>query len=241
MFFNLLLLLFCFVSHCGTTTTHVTGEKGENVILPCDFEAREISDIVLSRLLKDILVCENEECESENGRAFKEGSCDVIIKDLIFSDAGKYFLRLYYKNDQRELEQQIRKYHLHIHDGISVKKGEELKMDVLLINADKVQHQSRRSTGWKEVWSRRDGVRSDRLTVSDETLTVYAFTVTDTGTYRVLDYEGEILITVTASTHPDREPLSWTEKLNEYFVVSMVIVYLVIMAIQIVMRIAGYW
>ncbi|XP_048056948.1 uncharacterized protein LOC125274622 [Megalobrama amblycephala] len=243
MFLNLLLLLFCFVSHCGTTTTHVTGEKGENVTLPCDFEAREISDIVLSSLSNDILVCENEECESENDRVFKEGSCDVIMKDLRLSDAGKYILRVYYYNVQRELERQIRTYHLHIHDEISVKKGKQLKMDVLLVNADKVKHQSRRSKGWKEVWSRRDGVKSDRLTDRDGNLIISNFTVSDTGTYRVLDSEGEIWITVTvtASTHPVRELLSWTEKLNGYFVMSLVFVYLVIMAVQIVMMIAGHW
>ncbi|CAM4640647.1 unnamed protein product [Leuciscus chuanchicus] len=82
-------------------------------------------------------------------------------------------------------------------DEISVKKGEDLKLDVLLINADKVERNS--SEGWTEVWTRGHGVNSDRLTVSDETLIINEFTDTDTGTYRVLDYEGETLITVSVT------------------------------------------
>ncbi|XDV33528.1 hypothetical protein PO909_003914 [Leuciscus waleckii] len=82
-------------------------------------------------------------------------------------------------------------------DEISVKKGEKVKLDVLLINADKVERNS--SEGWTEVWTRGHGVNSDRLTVSDETLIINEFTVTDTGTYRVLDYEGETLITVSVT------------------------------------------
>ncbi|XP_067217457.1 uncharacterized protein [Chanodichthys erythropterus] len=127
-----------------------------------------------------------------SGRVFKEGSCDIIIKDLIFSDAGRYILRVYYTNDQREL-----KYHLHIHDEISVETGEQLKMDVLLINADKVERNS--SGEWTEVWTRGHGVSSDRLTDRDGNLTISNFTVSDTGTYRVLDSEGEIWITVTVT------------------------------------------
>ncbi len=33
----------------------MTGEKGGNVTLPCEFEARQISDLVLSRLSKRYL------------------------------------------------------------------------------------------------------------------------------------------------------------------------------------------
>ncbi|XDV33493.1 hypothetical protein PO909_003890, partial [Leuciscus waleckii] len=139
-------------------------------------------------------VCEKRNCR---GRVFKEGSCDVVIKDLIYSDAGKYFTHVYYTNNQTEVKRLILEYHLHIHDEISVKKGEDLKLDVVLINADKVERNS--SEGWTEVWTRGHGVNSDRLTVSDETLIINEFTVTDTGTYRVLDYEGEILITVSVT------------------------------------------
>ncbi|XDV33546.1 hypothetical protein PO909_003926 [Leuciscus waleckii] len=222
MFLNLLLLLFCFISHCGTTPVSVMGKKGSSVTLTCESEAREITRIVLSKLSKNILVCENEKCRSENSRVFKKGSCDIIIKDLRFSDAGKYILRVYYNNPQAEEKRQTLEYHLHIHDAISVQKGEDLKLDVLLINADKVERNS--SEGWTEVWTRGHGVNSDRLTVSDETLIINEFTVTDTGTYRVLDYEGETLITVSVtesvstgehkgSPHPDRESWSWSENL----------------------------
>ncbi|CAM4640661.1 unnamed protein product [Leuciscus chuanchicus] len=191
---NLLLLLLCFISYSGSSTKAVSGIKGGNFTLSCGSEDREIVEIRLYSRSKIIRVCEKKNC---SGRVFKEGSCDVFIKDLIYSDAGKYFLHVYYTNDQTEVKRQIREYHLHIHDEISVKKGEDLKLDVLLINADKVERNS--SEGWTEVWTRGHGVNSDRLTVSDETLIINEFTDTDTGTYRVLDYEGETLITVSVT------------------------------------------
>ncbi|XP_067217455.1 uncharacterized protein [Chanodichthys erythropterus] len=184
-----LLLLLCLVYHSGTGTKSVSGINGGNVTLSCDFDDREISDFSLISRSKIIPVCQEKNC---SGRVFKEGSCDIIIKDLIFSDAGRYILRVYYTNDQREL-----KYHLHIHDEISVETGEQLKMDVLLINADKVERNS--SGEWTEVWTRGHGVSSDRLTDRDGNLTISNFTVSDTGTYRVLDSEGEIWITVTVT------------------------------------------
>ncbi|XP_039521872.1 uncharacterized protein LOC120475260 [Pimephales promelas] len=246
-----LLLLFCFISHCGTTPVPVTGGKGGDVTLTCESEARDISALVLSRLSKNILVCDSEECKSENSRFCKEGSCDVIIKDLIYSDAGKYLLRVYYSNDQREILQ----YKLHIHDEISVKKAEDLKLDVLLTNADKVERNS--GSGWTELWRRGHGVSSDGLSVSEQTLIIHEFTDTDTGSYRVLDSNNEALITVTvtvvstgsgstgehtASPHRDREPLSWPEKVNGIFVITIFIAYIVIMVIQIVLRFAGrFW
>ncbi|XDV33518.1 hypothetical protein PO909_003907 [Leuciscus waleckii] len=175
----------------GTSTKPVSGTKGGNVTLTCESEDREITHISLFHQSKNIPVCENEECES--GRAFKKGSCDIIIKDLIFSDAGKYILRVHYTNTP---EPQM-EYHLQIHDDISVKKGEPLKLDVLLSNADKVERNS--SEGWTEVWTRGHGVNSDRLTDHDGNLIINEFTANDTGTYRVLDSEGETLITVSVT------------------------------------------
>ncbi|KAL1254907.1 hypothetical protein QQF64_012968 [Cirrhinus molitorella] len=146
-----------------------------------------------------IYVCQNEECESENSRVFKQGNCNVVIKNLIFSDAGKYVLRLYYNNAQSVLERLTLEYYLHIQDEISVKIGEELKLDVLLTNAKKVVHQNKNSTEWMVIWKRRGGAKSDGLTVSDGNLTINALTVNDAGTYRVLDFDNEILITVTVT------------------------------------------
>ncbi len=77
-----------------------------------------------------------------------------------------------------------------------MKISEELKLDVLLSDADKVQHQSRRSTEWKEVWKRGHGVQNDQLNDRDGNMIINNFTANDAGTYRVLDPEGEILITV---------------------------------------------
>lgn len=77
-----------------------------------------------------------------------------------------------------------------------MKIGEELKLDVLLPNADEVQHQSRRSTGWKEIWRRTDGVQRERITIRDRNLIITEFTLTDAGSYIVLDPDEEILITV---------------------------------------------
>lgn len=92
------------------------GKKGGNVTLSCEFKDKDIYFIDLSRL-KSILSCQNEECESEsesqNGRVFKKASCDVIIKDLRLSDAGKYILRVHYTNTQAEVKRQIRTYRLH--------------------------------------------------------------------------------------------------------------------------------
>ncbi|XP_026103852.1 uncharacterized protein LOC113075365 [Carassius auratus] len=202
--FSNLLLLFCLICHSGTPRAgtkllHVTGKRGDSVILPCEFEARQISHYSLSSWSKTIYGCENEECESENGRVFKQGNCDVVIKDLSFSDAGKYVLRIYYNNAQSMLERLTLEYYLHIQDEISVKMGEELKLDVLLNNTEKVVHQNKMSSEWTVVWKREAGVRSDRLTVRDGNLTINALTVTDAGTYRVLDFDDEILITVTVT------------------------------------------
>ncbi len=75
-----------------------------------------------------------------------------------------------------------------------MKTGQPLKLHVLMSNADKVEKNS--SEGWKEVWKRGPGVSSDRMNVSDGNLIIKAFTDNDVGSYRVLDSDGEILITV---------------------------------------------
>uniref|UniRef100_A0A672JS50 Immunoglobulin subtype domain-containing protein n=1 Tax=Sinocyclocheilus grahami TaxID=75366 RepID=A0A672JS50_SINGR len=88
-------------------------------------------------------------------------------------------------------------------DDIFVKIGERLKLDVLLPDAHQVTHQNKSSTEWKKVWTRdskkRVNVTHDRLNDTDGTLSIEEFTADDAGTYRVLDSEGEILITVTVT------------------------------------------
>ncbi|XP_016300203.1 uncharacterized protein LOC107656775, partial [Sinocyclocheilus anshuiensis] len=206
----ILLLLLCFVSYSSqfeTSTISVSGEKRGNITLACQYEANKISVISLNSRSENIDVCQDEECSV---RVFKEGNCDVVIKNLSFSDAGKYYLHVYYNNDQTELERQIRTYQLHIHDEISVSIGEQLELDVLLSEADKVQHQSRRSTEWMKVWSRSDGVQSERITIRDRNLIISNFTARDTGSYRVLEPSGEPLITVTV--RESKEKLHDTDK-----------------------------
>ncbi|RXN38543.1 hypothetical protein ROHU_001014 [Labeo rohita] len=201
------------IHYCVTSTKLVIEQRGGYVILPCDFEDREIAEIEFSRS-ENSTVCWNKECERD--RIFKKENCDIVIKNLSFSDAGKYILRFSYVNNQSELEQQNRTYQLHIHDEVSVKIGEELKLDVLLPNADKVEHQGRRSTGWKEDWSRTDGVQSERLTIRDGNLIISHFTARDAGTYIVLDSEGNIMIMVTVrvSSTVSRTELELKGKLN---------------------------
>ncbi|XP_043088854.1 uncharacterized protein LOC122335153 [Puntigrus tetrazona] len=198
IYLNLLLLLFTFIYQSGTppvgtSTVPVSGKHGDNVTLPCQLEATKISDISLNNVSENIPVCQTEEC---SGRVLKRGNCDIVFKDLCFSDAGTYFLHVFYKNDQKKLKRRLWAYQLHIHDEISVKTGEERKLDVLS-NANQVVHLTRNRRSWREVWSRVGGAQSDQMTDADGTLTIKEFTANDAGTYRVLDSEGEILITLT--------------------------------------------
>ncbi|KAF4100967.1 hypothetical protein G5714_019163 [Onychostoma macrolepis] len=185
---KLLLLLWVF-NYSETISIHVMGKKGGSVILPCEFKAIQIFHIRLKRQSKHILFYENKYCSKG---ICKKGACDVIIKDLRLRDAGKYILQIYYINAKSVLEPQIRTYQLHIYDDISVKLGERLKLDVLLPDAHRVMHQNKSSTEWKKVW-KRDSKKRDGI------LSIKEFTNDDAGTYRVLDYDGEILITVTVT------------------------------------------
>ncbi|XP_059364933.1 uncharacterized protein LOC132103882 isoform X2 [Carassius carassius] len=214
---------------CKTPAEHLqwnpvrseSGKKRGNIRLRCEHEDNNIVQIDLITRSEIIEVCETEECR---GRVFKEGNCDVVIKNLIFSDAGKYTLRIHYNNDQTELkpnnDQIVPKepkqwtYHLHIHDEISVKTGEELKMSVLVSDADKVKTNS--SGEWKEVWTRDHGVQSDRMSNdTDINLIIKSFLDSDAGTYRVLDTEGEILITVTITASGTESPEKHRYRPNE--------------------------
>ncbi|XP_057205908.1 uncharacterized protein LOC130564046 [Triplophysa rosa] len=222
---NLQLLLLWFVNYSGATDEPVSGILRGNATLLCESDATDIFSIDLSRL-KSILSWQNEtsdaESESQNGRVFKEGACGVFIKGLRLSDAGKYILRVYYHDDK-----------------ISVKKGEPLKLDVLLPNADKVEHRGKRTTGGKVVWSRSHGVRSDRMIIRDRNLTINNFTATDAGTYEVLDSEGQILIMVTVDIQKyfDTESeMSSTQQhtspLLGMFLVGLVLLLVVLVAVR---------
>lgn len=106
-----------------SSPTLKVGIKGGDVTLPCHYDGSEIPDIRLISRSENIPVCQTEECSC---RVCKKGACDVVIKDLSFSDAGKYILRVYHHNDQTELEPHIRTYQLCV-DG-KVKTGQIISM-----------------------------------------------------------------------------------------------------------------
>ncbi|XP_043088947.1 uncharacterized protein LOC122335205 isoform X3 [Puntigrus tetrazona] len=193
MFFSLLLLFGLFYhSHSGNLNLPVTGKREGNLTLLCEFEAKKILQVDLFIESGTINICQTEGCSE---RVSKTAACDVIIKNLSFSDAGKHTLRVYYSNDQTNLAQIKDKiYQIHIHDEITVKTGKPIKLHVLMSNAHKVEKNS--SEGWKKVWEKGHGLWSDRMNVSEEDLIIKAFTDNDAGTYRVLDAEDETLITV---------------------------------------------
>ncbi|XP_052388693.1 uncharacterized protein LOC127935122 [Carassius gibelio] len=205
---KLLLLLWVF-NYSETIPIHAAGKKGGSVILPCEFKAREIFHIRLNRqptsFEGEIFVYDKKYCSK---RVCKKGACDVVIKDLRLSDAGKYILNVYYNNAESLLEPQVRTYQLHIYDDISVKIGEVLKLDVLLPDALQVMHQNTSSAEWKMVWKRgsksRVNIKQDRLKDSNGSLSIKRFMAEDAGTYRVLGYEGEILITVTVTVTEEK-------------------------------------
>ena len=125
----------------GSSDKAVSGIKGGNVSLSCGSEDREIVEIRLYSVLKNIPVCEKKNC---SGRVFKEGSCDVVIKDLIYRDAGKHFIYVYYNNDQTEVKRLILEYHLHIHG--KVKTDQTINMcflDVLIMIAMQTSEDSK--------------------------------------------------------------------------------------------------
>ncbi|XP_052460451.1 uncharacterized protein LOC128018752 [Carassius gibelio] len=220
----LLLVLITYSAQFKTFSIYVSGKERGNVTLTCQLETNKISDIILNTLSEIIAVCETEECR---GRVFKEGNCDVVIKNLSFSDAGKYFLRIYYNNDRTDLE-----YQLHIHDEISVKTGEELKMSVLVSDAAKVKTNS--SGEWKEVWTRGHGVQSDRMNDTDDgNLIIKSFLDRDAGSYRVLDTEGEILITVTV--RESKEKLELTDDIKYDSVVSWIALTVVVLLLALIL------
>ncbi|XP_043088953.1 uncharacterized protein LOC122335207 isoform X2 [Puntigrus tetrazona] len=193
MFFSLLLLFgLIYHSHSGNKNLPVTGKRDGNLTLLCEIEDKQILHVELFSESGTIDVCQTEGCSE---RVSKTAACDVLIKNLSFSDAGKHTLRVYYSNNQTSVAQnKERIYQIHIYDEITVKTGKPIKLHVLMSNAHKVEKNS--SEGWKKVWERGHGLWSDRMNVSDGDLIIKAFTDNDAGTYRVLDAEDETLITV---------------------------------------------
>lgn len=87
-------------------------KKGGNVVLSCDIEDKEISDIRLSKQSKTIPV-DQKNCSH---RICKKGKCDVVIKDLGLNDTGTYIFRVYSSGAQSVDELQKEKtYRLHVY------------------------------------------------------------------------------------------------------------------------------
>ncbi len=83
-----------------------TEKKGGNFTLKCEQENNTIINLI--RRSKSILDCQNGKCENktENVQGIcKDGVCDIIIKNLSFSDAGIYILRFSHTNDQTEMQE----------------------------------------------------------------------------------------------------------------------------------------
>lgn len=68
-------------------------------------------------------------------------------------------------------------------EGISVKTGEQLKLDVLFPNVNEVKLQTESSSEDKEIWKRGHDVHNDRVTVRGSNLNINDFTASDAGTY----------------------------------------------------------
>ncbi len=119
-------MLFCCClfagTHVGMHSNSVTGKKGGNITLQCELENNTI--IILIRRSKSVLRCQTGQCnkKTENVQGIcKEGVCDIIIKNLSFSDAGKYILRFSHANDQTEM-QENKKYQLQIQGRVKTEQ-----------------------------------------------------------------------------------------------------------------------
>ncbi|TRY97374.1 hypothetical protein DNTS_032896 [Danionella cerebrum] len=172
----------------------VCGRRGGNVTLPCQSELREITALSFERTSGNIPLCETE--EGCSGRARKRGTCDVLITDLIFSDAGRYSALIYHRDDESELQRVMRTYHLQVHEERLAEAGRPLELEVLLAGADQVQHQDESGSERKQIWRRNTRIQKDGVEIRDERLIISSFTAADAGEYTVLEDDGEMLISV---------------------------------------------
>ncbi len=111
--------LFAGIPPVGTHSNSVTGKKGGNITLQ-----ENNKNMNLIRRSKSILDCQNGKCEKKTANVqgiCKEGVCDIVIKNLSFSDAGKYILRYSHTNDPTEKVQQ-NKYQLHIQGKVKTEQ-----------------------------------------------------------------------------------------------------------------------
>ncbi|XP_051949453.1 uncharacterized protein LOC127620303 [Xyrauchen texanus] len=188
------LSMFSFVAFDESTREIlVIGKKDHNVTLPCNATSNQSFDIHFYNRTKKMNVCQSEEC---NGPVFKSGNCDIVLKNVTFTDAGKYSLKIYLTDSDTVSKVLFDgTYQLQIDDETSVKKGDDLILDVVLSNADIVEHQLNTSSEWISVWKRGEDP-TGRVTDINGVLNITGFTDSDAGIYRVLNSNEQILIKI---------------------------------------------
>ncbi|XP_026088201.1 uncharacterized protein LOC113062511 [Carassius auratus] len=171
----------------GADSLPVVGEIGGSITLKCNYTNTQ--DPILTFGTKTAYGgLQNEHFRD---RVHKTDTCDLILKDLKTTDAGKYLLTLYVEGEPLCSYS----YELRVDVPLTALIGEEVMFDDLPGDAESVEHLS--NTSSTEVWRRGMGVLTDRLMDKDGHLIIRSYTLRDAGTYRVLNSTGGVLVTVT--------------------------------------------
>ncbi|XP_067267535.1 uncharacterized protein [Chanodichthys erythropterus] len=179
------LLTFLLLCLPGAAALNLQGQKDGSVTFPCPSTRANVSVRLTYGPKIAYGISQNREY---HGRMQKSGNCNLTLQKLRTTDAGRYVLHLYANG----VSSSTNSYDVHITYYISGWKGTELTFDELPHEAERVEHYS--ATGWTEMWKR--GRDVNRLTDKNGFLTINNFTSSDAGTYRVLNEEGGILVTV---------------------------------------------
>ncbi|XP_058609731.1 uncharacterized protein LOC131525796 isoform X1 [Onychostoma macrolepis] len=181
-FIRWLIISLLFISP-GASSLTVEGRKGGNITLPCSLTNREDLTTVLT--FGPIKAYGAHQDKWYKDRVHKTGSCNLILQDLKTTDAGKYVSQVFANGQLLN----IYTYDVHLKVTLTGQKGEELMFE-LPREAESVEQIT--DTNSKEVWRRGEGVPTDWLSTE-------SFSSSDTGTYRVLNSTGGILVTVTVT------------------------------------------
>ncbi|XP_052388692.1 uncharacterized protein LOC127935121 [Carassius gibelio] len=171
----------------GADSLPVVGQMGGSITLKCNSDNTQ--DPILTFGTR-IAYGVNQD-EHFRDRVHKTDTCDLILQDLKTTDAGKYLLKGFVEGEPLFPYS----YELSVDVKLTAREGEEVKLADLPGDAESVEHLS--NTGSTDVWRRRMGVLTDRLMDKDGHLIIRSYTSRDTGTYRVLNSTGGVLVTVT--------------------------------------------